>query len=64
MNNSYHKLIADLEKAINALDADLFDDRQRTGKVEFWEAHEYCKTLSHYKSAIMDQLIKVGALKH
>lgn len=60
----YNKLIADVEKAINALDDAIFNDRQTDGRVEFWESHEYCKTLSYIKCQIIDQLIKAGVLKY
>lgn len=56
MNTKYQKLIQDLEDAINALDNEIFADRQTKGDGAFWNAHESCKSLSYHKSQIINHL--------
>jgi len=56
MNTKYQRLILNLEEAINALDTEIFADRQERGDYKYWLAHEYCKDLSYKKCQIIDLL--------
>ena len=62
MEKTYKDLVSALYKARNELDTKIFKDRQETGKVEFWEAHELCKGLSYMMSQVYDELKKAGVL--
>lgn len=62
MEKTYKDLVSALYKARNELDNKIFKDRQETGKLEFWRAHELCKDLSYVMSQVWDELYKAKVL--
>ena len=69
--HDYHKLIGDLEKAINALDTAFFCDARGNDspyplhvRVALERLHQRMKDFSYYKCQIIDELIKQGVLKY